>query len=183
MKLSHFGRAVSITLSHEKGYVFDPDDPGGETKYGISARQYPRLNIKALTVDGAKTIYRMDYWQKPGFHRLADVAPDLAVKCFDLGVNCGQQTAVKFLQRAVNVVCWLGVEPRRAAAWRQEIVRLLAGKVLKVDGLLGPVTLAVIGGCPYHGALMAALKGEAYKHYADGNPRYIAGWLERLEKQ
>jgi len=36
-----FLKAVEMVLAHEGGYVNDPNDPGGETKYGISKRSYP----------------------------------------------------------------------------------------------------------------------------------------------
>jgi hypothetical protein len=62
----HFERAVAFVLRHEGGYVNDPRDPGGETKYGISKRAYPRLDIKGLTEADAKEIYRRDYWEKAG---------------------------------------------------------------------------------------------------------------------
>ena len=43
-------------IGHEGEYSNDPNDPGGETKWGISKRAYPNLDIKNLTRDGAKTI-------------------------------------------------------------------------------------------------------------------------------
>jgi lysozyme family protein len=46
-----FDKAIEIILKHEGGYVNDPDDPGGETKFGITKRNYPTLNIKSLTVE------------------------------------------------------------------------------------------------------------------------------------
>ena len=181
-----FSAAVAITIDHEtmgrkRDYVFDPHDPGGETHFGISARTYPHLNIKELSIELARGIYFADYWRAPKLDLLADIAPDLAIKCFDLGVNCGQRTAVRFLQRAVNTVCDGDVPPERAAAWRQSIARLMGGKPLRVDGIIGPITLNVIRLCPHYTALMAALKGEAYKHYAAGQALMRPGWLNRLE--
>lgn len=176
-----FDIAVNITLDHEKGYVFDPEDPGGETKYGISKRSYPNIEISGLDRVLAKRIYYQDFWKKPKLHLLAATAPDLAIKVFDLGVNCGSRTAVRFLQRAVNTVCTGMVPPRRAARWRQKIAKIITNKPLAVDGFIGPVTISVIHACPYDEALMSALKGEAYAHYKNLNPLYIPGWLTRLE--
>lgn len=167
------------TLGREGGYVRDPADPGGETKFGISKRAYPDLNIKLLTADDAIAIYCRDYWQKPGISRIQD--HDLARKTFDLGVNTGSKRAIRMLQRAINIVCDKDVKPARRAVWRQKVARLMGGGVLAVDGILGPVTAQVVNACPYPGALLAALKGEAYLHYRDLNPLYIPGWLERLE--
>ena len=44
-----FSEAIEIVLKHEGGYVNDPDEPGGETKYGISKRSFPKYYIKNLT--------------------------------------------------------------------------------------------------------------------------------------
>jgi len=41
-----FERAVTHVLLHEGGYSNDPNDPGGETQYGISKRAYPNEDIK-----------------------------------------------------------------------------------------------------------------------------------------
>ncbi len=169
---------VQDTLGHEKGYIHDPADPGGETNFGISKRSYPHLDIKNLTREQAIEIYYRDFWLKPKISQLEDFA--LARRLFDLGVNCGPATAIKMLQRAVNTVCAGTVSPERRAAWRQTIVRLLHGKTLRVDGQIGPITLGVIKACPYPVAMKTALRGEAYIHYKKGNPLYIPGWLLRL---
>ena len=52
-----FDKAFEILIGHEGGYVNHPDDPGGETKFGISKRSYPDVNIAALTLDDSKLIY------------------------------------------------------------------------------------------------------------------------------
>jgi lysozyme family protein len=176
-----FNVAVGLTMSAEGGYVWDKNDPGGETKYGISQRAYPLLDIENLDPGMARQIYFRDYWRQPRFDALAAIAPDLAIKCFDLGVNCGPATAIKFLQRGVNTVCAGHIDPLRQSAWQQKIVRILNGNVLKVDGYIGPITLNVISACPHDAALMAALKGEAYAHYKKLDPANAAGWLNRLE--
>ncbi len=179
---SAFQVAVAKTLSWEKArLVNDQEDPGGLTRYGISQRAYPHLDIKNLTKEDAIRIYRSDYWQAPGIDQVADVYPELAIRLFDLGVNCGQRTAVKFLQRAANTVCTGEVPAHRAAAWRRKVARLIGGKPLIVDGIIGPNTLGVLRACPYPNALLSALKGEAYCHYKKGKPLQRAGWLNRLE--
>ena len=48
-----FDHAVKEILRHEGGYVDDPVDRGGETKYGISKRSYPDLDIANLTLEQA----------------------------------------------------------------------------------------------------------------------------------
>lgn len=68
------------------GYTNDPVDPGGETKWGISKRAHPSLDIKNLTFTQACEIYYNEYW-KPTKCDEKDLA--LAVATFDTAVNCG----------------------------------------------------------------------------------------------
>tara|TARA_R110000824_G_scaffold196144_3_gene379258 strand:- start:10911 stop:11381 length:471 start_codon:yes stop_codon:yes gene_type:complete len=86
-------------MKHEGGYVNDPDDPGGETKFGISKRAYPDVDIKNLTEDEAKGIYRRDYWDKC---RVESISAALRPIYFDMCVNMGKSRAVKILQNAAN---------------------------------------------------------------------------------
>ena len=96
----NFDESCDRLLGHEGGYVNDPDDPGGETKWGISKRSYPDLDIKNLTREQAKAIYRRDFWDR--IH--ADKLPDgVAFQAFDFAVNSGIETAVRHLQRALGV--------------------------------------------------------------------------------
>ena len=64
---------IDKLIEREGGYVHDSRDPGGETQFGISKRSYPDLNIKALTRDDAKGIYRRDYYERFGLDRLDDL--------------------------------------------------------------------------------------------------------------
>jgi len=172
-----FDDFFSRVIQHEAGYVNDPDDPGGETKFGISKRQFPGLDIKNLTIEQARTIYSREYWHRPGFWRLPAL---LSIRVADVGVTAGQATAIKMMQRAANTVCAGNVPQRRRAPWRQKVVRLLHGGTLRVDGQIGPITEHVIKAYPYRFALMVAFQDEAYNHYRKLNPLYIPGWLERL---
>lgn len=58
-----------LTPTYEGGYSNDLRDPGGETKYGISKRSYPHLDIKTLTRAQVKPIYRADFWGQPAAMR------------------------------------------------------------------------------------------------------------------
>ncbi len=42
----------------------DPDDPGGDTKWGIDKNSSPNVDIHNLTLEGALQIYYTQYWQK-----------------------------------------------------------------------------------------------------------------------
>lgn len=96
-----FETAIDRTLGHEAGYVNDPTDPGGETKWGISKRSYPHLNIKELTREQAIDIYRRDFWD---VLEAADTLPGaVAFQVLDFAVHSGIGTAIRYLQRAVGV--------------------------------------------------------------------------------
>lgn len=109
-----FDDAFKRLVSHEGGYVNDSRDPGLETKFGISKRAYPSLDIKALTLAEAKAIYRRDYWDRA---RCGDLPPGVAFDVFDAAVNSGPGQAIRWLQRAVGVAD---------------------------DGVVGPITLAAV---------------------------------------
>jgi len=95
-----FAEIFDRLIDHEGGYVNNPKDPGGETKYGISKRSYPWLNIKALTVEQARDIYHKDFWLPLNGDRLYD---GVAFQLFDFAVNSGIQTAIRYYQRALGV--------------------------------------------------------------------------------
>lgn len=93
--MSFFLPAFHLVIGIEAGYVNDPRDPGGETKFGISKRAYPNLDIARLTLEEAQAIYLRDYWTLCG----CDTMPwERALCVFDMAVNQGQGTA-----RALNV--------------------------------------------------------------------------------
>lgn len=152
-----FKKAVELVLQHEGGYVNDPQDPGGETKYGISKRSYSRIDIKNLTRDMALAIYYDDWWNRYGYGMIAD--EELAAKVFDFAVNMGAKRAHMILQEAVN----------RTALER-----------LTVDGILGPLSIEAINCHPYPQWLLAELRLGAISFYVGLNkPRFIMGWIRR----
>lgn len=106
-------------------YTNDPDDPGGPTKYGVTAKvlgEYRKLghdaapgDVMGLAEDEARALYREHYIAGPRFQLIPDEA--LRVFMVDYGVNHGRARAIKTLQQL------LGVED---------------------DGVLGPHTLAAV---------------------------------------
>lgn len=95
-----FDEAFEKLIGHEGGYVNNPKDPGGETKFGISKRSYPQVNIKTLTLDQAKAIYRRDFWDKCHIDELPE---SVWFDVFDTAVNSGVSRAIKLLQQAAKV--------------------------------------------------------------------------------
>jgi len=84
--MSTFDTALAHVLKWEGGYSSDPNDPGGETNFGISKRAHPNEDIKNLTVERAGQIYRLEYWNRIGADNLPAA---LALMAFDGAVNQG----------------------------------------------------------------------------------------------
>lgn len=96
-----FDQAFNELIGHEGGYVNNPDDPGGETKYGVSKRSYPDIDIKTLTLQRAKDIYYRDFWAATAADKMKTY--DLAYAVFDAAVNSGVSASKKWLQMALKV--------------------------------------------------------------------------------
>lgn len=97
--MRNFERAMTFVLTWEGEYVNDPKDPGGETKYGISQRRFPDLNIKDLTLEHAKQLYKAYYWKEGN---CCDLAHPLDIIHFDATVNIGVRRAGRLLQAMLN---------------------------------------------------------------------------------
>lgn len=156
-----FSDQINKTLAFEGGYGNDPADPGGETNFGISKRQYPDLDIRGMTREKAIWIYFNDYW-KP--YRLAELPPAIGGKIFDLGVNMGSVTAIRLLQRA------LGADP--------------AGGRFRVDGKIGPLTIAATKTADQASLMnrIRQLAADRYDQIIAQNPtreRFRHGWMRR----
>ena len=119
--LVEFNDIIEVVLHHEGGYVKDPDDPGGETNFGIAKRSHPDVDIANLTKDGAKEIYKEHYWDR---NKVEDLPEDLRHIYFDMCVNQGRGRAVKIIERAANA----------------------KGAGLVVDGGMGPKTIGAMDG-------------------------------------
>ena len=99
---TNFLRAVKEVLKIEGGYVNNPNDRGGETKYGISKRAYPNVDIKNLTLDKAKKIYYNDYWFNIKLNYIDNYS--IQLELFDTAVNMGQYKAQTILQESLNLL-------------------------------------------------------------------------------
>lgn len=94
--MAKFEDAIDFVLRNEGGLVENPSDPGGLTNYGISQRRYPHLDIRNLSLDQAKEIYKRDFWLFDGVTYQA-----VATKLFDSYVNM-EHAAVKLAQAIVG---------------------------------------------------------------------------------
>ena len=153
--LTQFEDIIEVVLHDEGGYVNDPDDPGGETNFGIAKRSHPDVDIANLTKEGAKEIYYRDYWMK---NRVPQLPDGLKHIYFDMCVNQGRGRAVKILQQAANA----------------------KGAELKVDGGLGPKTIGAMKGVE-----LERVRAYRVKYYADLVTRkpdlekFYFGWFRR----
>lgn len=132
---SNFSACLEITLRHEGGYVNDPQDPGGETKYGISKRSHPKEDIKGMTVKRAGEIYRSEYWSPLSGDSLP-AGLDLAA--FDAGVNSGISRGAKWLQSALGAPADGKIGPNTIAranamseAAQREVIRIACRERLR----------------------------------------------------
>lgn len=94
-----FHRIMEFVLAHEGGYVDHPDDPGGETNFGISKRSHPDLDIKSLTREGAKEIYREGYWATV---RGESFPACVSLTLLDYAIHSGPSMSAKALQEVVS---------------------------------------------------------------------------------
>ena len=101
MNVITFDTAFDRLIGHEGGYVNDPNDPGGETKWGISKRSYPHLDIPQLSREDAKEIYRTDFWEAVQAEKLPT---SVVYQLFDFAVNSGPDTAIRYFQISLGVV-------------------------------------------------------------------------------
>jgi len=165
-----FAPAFKFMMDHEdprrEGVV--TSDSGGLTRWGISQRAYPHLDIRNLALEDAAAIYRNDYF-KP--IRGYDIDQQrVASKLFDMAVNMGIRPAVRILQSVLNTEA----HPR---------IMLL----LKEDGLIGPSTIIATNNADSDLLLigLVELSREHYREIVRANPddaRYLDGWLARAEK-
>jgi lysozyme family protein len=168
---------INDVIGREGGYSNHPADRGGPTRWGVTEavarahgytgdmRAYPRVE--------AAEVYRRLYWLRPGFDRVAELAPRIAAELFDTGVNMGPAVAAGFLQRALNAL-------NRGASDYADI---------PVDRCIGEVTLAALKGfMDRRGAAgetvllkaIEALQGERYLRLAEQRPAneaFLYGWL------
>jgi len=147
------------TEEHRKncGYVNDPDDAGGETKYGVAKNANPDVDISNLDWEGAKAIYYDHYWLAGHCDLLNS---RVAVLHFDGCVNHGIGRANTFLQKAVGV---------------------------DADGVIGKITIAAVNADDpfYLCNLICDQRAKFYQDIVNAKPsqaKYLRGWLRRINE-
>jgi lysozyme family protein len=108
MAASSYDEVLRRLLTHEGGYTNDAADPGGPTNFGITITDYRKYvkpgatasDVRAMTVDEAKTIYRAKYW---GAQRCDELPAGVDDTVFDYGVNSGIGRSGKVLRRVLGL--------------------------------------------------------------------------------
>lgn len=153
-----FDAAMALVFAHEGGFVNDPADPGGATKYGIThgtlaawrRRPVTVAEVRAMTRAEARAIYRARYWRAI---KADAMPPAVALMVFDFAVNAGVSRAVKVLQRITGA---------------------------DVDGRVGPQTLASLDGRNVR-LMLTAYAAARMAHYTALPTwhRFGTGWARR----
>jgi len=148
MTAANFSECLSITLASEGGLSTERTDPGNwtggkigkgtlkGTKYGISAAAFPNIDIRNLTLDDVKPIYKAKYWDEIGGDSLPS-GFDLAT--FDYAVNSGPARALRDAQTVIGAPADGKFGPttraRAATAGTREIKALCARRLSFMQSL------------------------------------------------
>ena len=150
-------------LSWEGGFCNVPGDTGGATNKGITIATYRSVFGKERTIDDLKTItdiewlhiYKMLYWDKWKADNIRSQA--IANLLVDWAWNSGTY-GIKIPQRVLEV---------------------------RIDGIVGPRTLAAINTCPDQEGLFRLLwheREDFFHRIATGaKKKFLKGWLNRLD--
>ena len=170
--MSDFNDAIPTVLRHEGGFVDSPNDPGGATNFGVSARwlkskglldeleaedktQDEVMAIRSMTQAQASGFFKAYWWDFYKYQNLT--AQPVATKVFDTAVNIGASRAHKFLQGIVGVV---------------------------QDGVLGPKSFSEANAMSPSVLVVKyqAVQAQFYRDLVTRNPKleeFLAGWLNR----
>jgi lysozyme family protein len=172
-----FDAAFARTVGLEGKYSNLPNDPGGETAFGVTAavaRSHGYLGaMRDMPLTTAKAIYQASYWDLIHLGTVDKISSVIAAKMFDTGVNCGVSIPVPFLQRALNAFNLQGVDYPD----------------MPVDGLFGATTAAALQaflnkrGSEGQKVILAALNAEQAMRYLEivekrpASESFVFGWF------
>lgn len=174
-------KIIDEVISIEAGYVNNPNDSGGPTKYGITekvARADGYMgDMRDLPLERARSILYRRYVIQPGFDRVLNLSEAVAAELVDTGVNCGTTVPGPFLQRCLNVLNYDDRLPE-----------------LVVDGIIGRNTEKALSGfLAWRGKdgekqlvkMLNCLQGERYISLAESsrkNRTFVYGWFSHRVK-
>lgn len=171
-----FDDAFEVTIGHEGRYSNNPNDPGGETMYGVTRRVAREAGyagpMRDLTLAQAKVIAKERYWDLWRGDDVGAISSIVAGEIFDTLYNGGNSPL--WLQE------WLNVFNLRGAHYPE----------LKPDGRIGPATLnalrlyVITRGKVGERVMVCALnctQGERFKHISENNDTledFTYGWMK-----
>lgn len=170
-----FRAAFEYSLKNEGGFVNDPADTGGPTKWGITLKTLTSwrgsvctvLDIQNLTVEEAMDIYYSRYWLVAGCDRMN--YPAISTAIFDMSVVMGPQSAVLWAQIAINEALPPGTP------------------LISEDGVMGPRALLALARIEpeaflqaYHSLLLKRLADIIKSHPTD--IKFQNGWNNRVDR-
>lgn len=158
-----FDQSVSYLIQNEGTYVNNPSDGGGPTNFGVTkkmmefyrATDVTEDDVKNLTLDEAKAIYKKYYWDRLG---LEGLPYPIATAIFDMSVNMGESTTIMLAQKSMGTV--------------------------NPDGVMGPQTAMALLHADTYGFIFNFIS-EVVDHYTNivlKNPKdlvFLKGWLRR----
>lgn len=150
-----FQQIFNRLMGHEGGYANHPQDPGGETNWGITKRTALANgytgSMRAMTREQAYQIYEKAFWQR---YNCDQLTPSVAYQFFDAVVNHGSGNASRMLQRAAGVAD---------------------------DGVIGKITLKAINAMSENDLLLR-FNAERLKFYTKLSTfsTFGKGWVNRV---
>ena len=182
-------KSKALLFGHEGVYsVNDPDDPGGETVFGVAREKWPNIGLWAVVDkikkqniskpksflieeieassevrDAIDKFYRAQFWDKFGLDHQPQIVAD---EIFEQSVNIGVFQCTKHIQRTCNIL------NRNGSLWEDTIV----------DGVFGKGTREVMDQCIkdsvyYFVSVMNLYQGAFYLELK--KEKYIRGWSKR----
>lgn len=151
----NFDQAFKMLIQHEGGFSNHAADPGGATRFGVTeavAREAGyRGDMRELPLDLAQRIYKERYWDAV---RAEELPAAVRYAIFDAAVNSGPRQAIRWLQRAVGA---------------------------KDDGILGPVTMALVRDSNQEKLVRVVLAERLrFMSTLSNWPAFSRGWARRI---
>jgi lysozyme family protein len=156
----NFVKSLHHVLKSEGGFIDHPDDPGGVTNKGITARTYENFlggpvdvqMMRDIPDNHVEEIYKDMYWEVV---RADDLPAGVDLCVFDFGVNAGPVRSAKMLQSCVDAT---------------------------EDGVIGPKTLARVSEQDTEELIkLFSVKREEYYKSLRHFETFGRGWLRRNE--
>lgn len=166
--MANFSKYFDTLIKHEGGYVNDPDDSGGPTKWGVTLATWianghdkngdgviDKEDVKLLTKEDAYGIAKRLYWNPIGGDHINNQS--IAEFIFDWGYNSGTKTAIKQVQGLLS---------------------------LTQDGIVGPKTLGAINNADQKELFenLQAHREQFFRNIVKRKPsqnKFLKGWLVR----